>query len=145
MELVMITIWMLNAMLESGDDTFNMDFDKMFNIWKVANCLDVEQPVVILPRVLATLLFSQSLGTSSQVIRNSFLAVAMDTHVLSEPMADQSPVDQTPPSSGMQSLSVDSQPPSSSSTLCFEPSGRMHIALSSYIDFSVDVGIESQN
>ncbi|KAA3489429.1 tyrosine--tRNA ligase, cytoplasmic [Gossypium australe] len=31
-------------------------------------------------------------------------------------MADQSPADQTPPSSGMQSLSVDSQPPSSSST-----------------------------
>ncbi|KAG8494846.1 hypothetical protein CXB51_012507 [Gossypium anomalum] len=29
-------------------------------------------------------------------------------------MADQSPADQTPPSSGMQSLSVDSQPPSSS-------------------------------
>lgn len=36
--------------------------------------------------------------------------------VLSEPMADQSPADQTPPFSGMQSLSVDSQPPSSSST-----------------------------
>ncbi|TYG68049.1 hypothetical protein ES288_D05G123400v1 [Gossypium darwinii] len=31
-------------------------------------------------------------------------------------MADQSPADQTPPFSGMQSLSVDSQPPSSSST-----------------------------
>ncbi|PPD92744.1 hypothetical protein GOBAR_DD10304 [Gossypium barbadense] len=31
-------------------------------------------------------------------------------------MADQSPADQTPPSSGMQSLSVDSQPLSSSST-----------------------------
>ncbi|PPD88202.1 hypothetical protein GOBAR_DD14862 [Gossypium barbadense] len=31
-------------------------------------------------------------------------------------MADQSPADQTPPSSGMQSFSVDSQPPSSSST-----------------------------
>ncbi|TYG88910.1 hypothetical protein ES288_A12G058500v1 [Gossypium darwinii] len=31
-------------------------------------------------------------------------------------MVDQSPADQTPPSSGMQSLSVDSQPPSSSST-----------------------------
>ncbi|MFQ6630692.1 hypothetical protein Gotur_008571 [Gossypium turneri] len=31
-------------------------------------------------------------------------------------MADQSPADQTPPSSSMQPLSVDSQPPSSSST-----------------------------
>ncbi|MFQ6646422.1 hypothetical protein Gotur_020025, partial [Gossypium turneri] len=36
--------------------------------------------------------------------------------VLSEPMADQSLADQTPPSSGIQSLSVESQPPSSSST-----------------------------
>ncbi|MFQ6645354.1 hypothetical protein Gotur_018928 [Gossypium turneri] len=31
-------------------------------------------------------------------------------------MADQSPANQTPPSSSMQSLSIDSQPPSSSST-----------------------------
>ncbi|TYH35419.1 hypothetical protein ES332_D13G191400v1 [Gossypium tomentosum] len=82
-------------------------------------------------------------------------------------MADQSPADQTPPSSGMQMsleekfkiirsvgeeciqedelLNLLNHKPEPICYDGFEPSDRTHIAQSSYIDFSIDVGIESQN